>query len=65
MKYKVVKDQYRGFNVMFKKHWYSRWKYCRSPKTKYSKFQHVWHWDTEKGVQTFINQQFKDERNVI
>jgi hypothetical protein len=52
---------------MKKKNWYSRWKYLRAPKTKAvpEDYAHIWHWSTERGAQTYINQELKrlsDER---
>jgi hypothetical protein len=62
MDYKIVKDRFSGYNVMYKKNIWRRWKYCRAPAGPAKLFQHIWRWDTEKGAQAFINQQLKDER---
>lgn len=62
MKFKVVYDyRHNRYCVMKKKNWYSRWKYARAPKTKWvsEDYAHIWHWDTEKGAQAFINQEVK------
>ena len=65
---KVVYDyRLNRYCVMKKKNWYSRWKYLRAPKTKAvpEDYAHIWHWSTERGAQTYINQELKrlsDER---
>jgi hypothetical protein len=52
MKYRIEKDKHNKFHVMFKKSWFFRWKYVRSPKGN-----RIWEWKTEKGAQAYIDRQ--------
>ena len=60
MKFKIIED--RGhYCVMYKKYFFSFWKYCRAPKTSFvqTDFNHIWFWNTKRGAQAFINQELK------
>ena len=62
MRYKVVEDKKYGyFHVMYKKYWFSMWRYARAPRTKYSTYRHVWCWTTRKGAETFIGLQLREQ----
>jgi len=66
MNYKIVKGPSK-YHVMYKKHWWSRWKYCRRPKGQApnDNFAYVWQWDTERGAQAYINGCLKENMNEV
>lgn len=50
MKYTIEKGQEeKKFYVLYKKNWFSRWKYVRNKSNK------VWEWKTEKGAKNYID----------
>lgn len=64
MRYKVVEDKRYGFfHVMYKRFWFSSWRYCRAPKSKFATYRHVWTWETKKGAEIFIGLQLKEANN--
>jgi hypothetical protein len=62
MKYLIEKDKNNKFHVLYKKHWWHRWKYCRRPigKNAVSNYTPIWQWNTEKAAQAYINQKLKN-----
>jgi len=66
MNYKIVKGPSK-YHVMYKKHWWSRWKYCRRPKGQApnDNFAYVWQWDTERGAQAYINECLRENMNEV
>jgi hypothetical protein len=51
MKYKVVTENNMMYTVMYKKAWYSRWKYVRSKNNPAL----ISIWDCKRKAQSYIN----------
>jgi hypothetical protein len=51
MKYKVITENNMMYTVMYKKAWYTRWKYVRSKKNPAL----ISIWDCKRKAQSYIN----------
>jgi hypothetical protein len=64
VKYKIVEDKRHGFfHVMYRRYWFSAWRYCRAPRTKLSTYRHIWTWETRKAAEIFIGLELKEANN--